>query len=167
MKRLIGAKSLRRSVLDRWGYKVRSRGRRKRRYRVEFSCPDCGGKARESCVEYDRDYGEVMTIWWSSECGHVDGSVTILSDMEIPTYGGKSLESIATIFPSLFSYGEPFWERYEDEDCKRYIEKCRRVGRVVGRLYPARFGTLWQAREASADECRLLAAIQAEKRRAR
>jgi len=160
MKRLSGAKSLKRSILDRWSYKARSRGRKNRCYSVKFSCPACGDEAWEECKERDYDYGKIMRIFWSSECGHVDGSLRFLSDGDIPIVE-ESGEAVARIVPSLFLFSDHFWERYEEEDCKRYMEDWARGGRR-GKLSPARFGTIWQAKEASADECRLLAVIQAE-----
>ena len=60
------------------------------------------------------------------------------------------------------------WMRYEEEDWKGYERDWKRYFEDIeaGKLFPARFGTLWQARKACACDCKLLARMQAEKRRA-
>jgi hypothetical protein len=152
MMRLGGVKRLERTVLEKWGYKVR--GRRNRCYSVKFPCPICGGDASEDFKELNEVDAPRWDIFFGrSQCGHIGGNYSCLTWDPIPVEGDRG-ETIAYVIPSPFHFGQPFWERRELEDGAD--------GTDFERSLPARFGTLCQAIAASVDECRLLALMQAE-----
>jgi len=154
MKRLSGAKGLKRYVLNKWNFKIRRTSKWKaRRYLIEFPCPVCHGySVYEDFQErmHEWPFGKVWSISWWSKCGHMLGFVTYPAEFEeIPVR--KNGKTVATIVPfhRPLGAGGPLWERYE-------------WGATSDESLPARFGTVWQALKASAIECGLLAVVQAK-----
>lgn len=167
MLMLDGAEQLEHLVLRKWGYAIVNENFHEaswwippadcqhatlfRSYTAKFSCPKCGGDVVESFIELQPDDQEMKwwRIKWGTSCSHhIGGGVAYHAYLQtIPVE--KNGRIIATIVPSRrpLGMGGPLWERY-----KRYEE---------GPAPPARFGTIWQALNASTFECELLAAMQA------
>jgi len=160
MMMLRGAAELRRLVLEKWGYKIVSKGINEnlihkdwrdatpvRGYKAKFPCPICGGDAYESFIELEPDDPAEMDVWrirWGSRCDHVGGGVNEVACVATP------VEEDGVIVGMIEPVSPPEWPRYDGSgDTSQVNRSC------------AFFGTLWQAGHASLDECRLVAAIQA------
>lgn len=163
MLMLDGAQELRRLVLKKWEYRVVSdkidealikidweNATIVRGYVAKFSCPTCGSDAVESFIELRPDDPEEMEWWrikWASNCSHLH---TVCGVNEVACVA-TPVEENGVVVGSIEPVSPPEWPRYEGSgDTSVPDRPC------------AFFGTLCQAMYASADECRLLAEIQAE-----
>ena len=164
MLKLDGAMQLRHLVLKKWAYRIVSKGERydehgitkwqhatlTRAYVAKFSCPTCDSAALEQFMELrpnDPDEMEWWHIQWSGTCSHI----AICSVTNMVACVATPVEEDGVIVGSIEPVSPPEWPRYEGSgDTSVPDRPC------------AFFGTLWQAMHASLDECRLLAAIQAE-----
>jgi hypothetical protein len=153
--RLDGARTLRREVLRRWACRAIQRKENGRSYVLGFSCPICGGQAYELCVKME-DFRPALghDLWdvqCRSECGHVDAEYSQPTG-SILHFEDATNDEAMLIIPIEKRGGRTFWYRSEED---KWMPGC-------GATTPARFGSLWQAIHASADECQLLAALQGE-----
>ncbi len=167
MLMLDGAEQLGPLVLRKWGYAIVSENFHEaswwippadcqqatpvRSYTAKFSCPKCGGDAVESFIELQPDDPEEMEWWriqWGAKCSHLS---RICSGVNEVACAATPVEEDGMIVGSIEPVSPPEWPRYEGSgDTSIPDRPC------------AFFGTLCQAMYASADECRLLAEIQAE-----
>jgi hypothetical protein len=147
MLKLDGAEELRRLVLEKWSYAIVRKSNDPTSYVATFPCPVCSGDAYEFFLEVEPDPDDIAEwkIRWASDCGHVSG---VGDDVACVC---TQVEEDGVIVGTIEPVSPPEWPRYEGSgDTSVPDRPC------------ACFGTLWQAMHASADECGLLAEIQAE-----
>ncbi len=166
MLKLDGAEELRDLVLKKWTSRTVSKGERNdehgitkwqhatitRAYVAQFSCPsgDSDSAALEHFMELRPNDPNEMEWWriqWSGSCSHI----ATISGINEVACAPIPVEEHGVLVGSIEPVSPPGWPRYEVS------------GNTSAHDLPcAFFGTLWQAMHASLDECRLLAAIQAE-----
>jgi len=146
MIRLKGAAELRKLVLKRWSSSTIKNG--SGGYVRRFRCTQCGGEAFETFSRdplREEDVGEWWAVEWDSPCGYVFDSLSrddLSSDfIEVRTLDGTIVGKIDVSSP-------PPWPRFDPRVNESEPDEV------------TEFDTLWQAMNASAEECKLLGAMQ-------